>query len=67
MLDTPHRTLSGVCFSHLLALSGAFFPCLLADVFGPSMVLHKTRQHGSICSFHSAKETSQCSFKLQKF
>jgi len=35
----PHRALSGACFS-----------CLLAHVFQPCLVLHRTMQHGSTCS-----------------
>ncbi len=34
------------------------FFCLLAYVFRPCMVLHKTMQHGSTCSLYSAKELS---------
>jgi hypothetical protein len=41
------------------ALSDACFTCLLlGHVFRPYMVLHKTMQHGSTCSFSSAKELS---------
>jgi hypothetical protein len=38
------------------ALCGACFPPLLAHVFRPCMVLHKTTQHGFTCFFNSAKE-----------
>jgi hypothetical protein len=45
-----------------LALFGPWFSCLLAHVFRPCMVLHKTRQHRSMSFFHSAKQLGKCSF-----
>jgi len=41
----PHQALLDTCFS-----------CLLAHVFRPCMVLHKTTHHSSTCYFYSAKE-----------
>ncbi len=46
-LNTPHRALSGACFS-----------CLLAHVSWPCLVLHRTMQHGSTCSSVQQKNVS---------
>jgi hypothetical protein len=50
-LNNPPRDLSGACFS-----------CLLAHVFWPCMVLHKTTQHDMFFLF--CKRLNNVSFKL---
>jgi hypothetical protein len=51
----PHRALPAACFS-----------CLLAHVFRPCLVLHRTMQHGSTCSSVQQKNMSNV-FDLLEF
>jgi hypothetical protein len=53
--------------SKRILLSGAFLSCLPAHVFWPCMVLHKTTQHRSTCSFNNSKRTLLTPFLAFQF